>query len=77
MHHTHTCELRTLHHDECYMTQVILQLFAYKCLYPKHFHLNRGNHETINMNKMYGFEGEVAAKYSKDMMRLFTDIFQW
>jgi len=57
--------------------EVILQLFAYKCLYPKHFHLNRGNHETINMNKMYGFEGEVAAKYSKDMMRLFTDIFQW
>ncbi len=25
-------------------------------LYPKHMHLNRGNHETTNMNKMYGFE---------------------
>ena len=56
--------------------EVILLLFAFKCCYPLHFHLNRGNHETVNMNKMYGFEGEVAAKYNKDMMRLFTDIFQ-
>ena len=22
-----------------------------------------GNHESINMNQMYGFEGEVKAKY--------------
>ncbi|KAJ1470890.1 Metallo-dependent phosphatase-like protein, partial [Baffinella frigidus] len=57
--------------------ETILLLFAYKCLYPEHFHLNRGNHESVNMNKMYGFEGEVASKYSKDMMTLFTDIFQW
>jgi tetratricopeptide (TPR) repeat protein len=57
--------------------EVILLLFAYKCLYPKHLHLNRGNHETVNMNKMYGFEGEVASKYSAEMMALFTDIFQW
>ena len=60
-----------------FSVEVILLLFAYKCLYPKHLHLNRGNHETINMNKMYGFEGEVNAKYTKDFMRLFTDIFQW
>lgn len=23
-----------------------------------------GNHESINMNQMYGFTGEVTAKYS-------------
>lgn len=57
--------------------ETILLLFAYKCLYPEHFHLNRGNHESVNMNKMYGFEGEVTSKYSKEMMTLFTDIFQW
>ena len=57
--------------------EVMLALFAYKCLYPKHLHLNRGNHESVNMNKLYGFEGEVASKYSKEMMGLFTDTFQW
>ena len=30
----------------------------------------------IYVCQMYGFEGEVTAKYDKDMMRLFTDIFQ-
>ena len=59
------------------LLQVMLALFAYKCLYPKHLHLNRGNHESVNMNKLYGFEGEVASKYSKEMMGLFTDTFQW
>jgi serine/threonine-protein phosphatase 5 len=39
-------------------------------------HLTRGNHETINMNKMYGFEGEVVHKYDVDTFNLFTKIFQ-
>ena len=60
-----------------FSVEVILILFAYKCLYPAHMHLNRGNHETTQMNKMYGFEGEVVAKYGREMMALFTDIFQW
>ena len=40
--------------------EVVLTLFAFKLALPNHFHLSRGNHETINMNKMYGFEGEVS-----------------
>ena len=36
-----------------------------------------GNHESINMNQMYGFEGEVKAKYSFQMFHLFTEIFNW
>jgi len=31
----------------------------------------------VCMTHRYGFEGEVAAKYSREMMALFTDIFQW
>lgn len=30
--------------------------------FPNHLHLARGNHETRNMNKLYGFEGEVTKK---------------
>jgi serine/threonine-protein phosphatase 5 len=29
------------------------------------------------MNQMYGFEGEVRAKYSQQMWDLFTEIFNW
>ncbi|XP_016415784.1 serine/threonine-protein phosphatase 5-like [Sinocyclocheilus rhinocerous] len=48
-----------------------------KLLYPEHFHLLRGNHETDNMNQMYGFEGEVKAKYTAQMFQLFSEVFQW
>ncbi|XP_065894493.1 serine/threonine-protein phosphatase 5-like [Dysidea avara] len=57
--------------------EVILVLFGYKVLYPQHFYMARGNHESINMNQMYGFEGETKAKYSSHMFELFTEIFNW
>eukprot|EP00003_Mantamonas_plastica_P010319 TRINITY_DN1974_c0_g2_i1.p1 TRINITY_DN1974_c0_g2~~TRINITY_DN1974_c0_g2_i1.p1 ORF type:complete len:609 (-),score=206.71 TRINITY_DN1974_c0_g2_i1:584-2410(-) len=56
--------------------EVILTLLAWKLVYPDSFHLHRGNHETINMNKMYGFEGEVKAKYGQKAMSMFTEVFQ-
>ena len=37
-------------------------LFAFKVLYPNSVHLTRGNHESLNMNRIYGFEGEVKHK---------------
>jgi len=57
--------------------EVALTFFAYKLLYPKHFFLLRGNHETINMNRIYGFEGEVMHKYDATVNKLFTEVFQW
>lgn len=38
---------------------------------------SKGNHETDNMNQMYGFEGEVKAKYTAQMFQLFSEVFQW
>ena len=38
-------------------------LFAFKAWDAKCIFQTRGNHETKNMNKIYGFEGEVKAKY--------------
>ena len=40
-------------------------------------HLTRGNHESKNMNKIYGFEGEVKHKYDDTTMQLFTEVFNW
>jgi serine/threonine-protein phosphatase 5 len=57
--------------------EVVLTLLGYKCLYPEHFLLHRGNHETTNMNKMYGFEGEVHKKFSENLMDLFTECFNF
>jgi serine/threonine-protein phosphatase 5 len=58
-----------------FSVEVILTLFAYKWLYPNQLFLARGNHETDNMNKVYGFEGEVKAKFSDLMFKLFSETF--
>jgi serine/threonine-protein phosphatase 5 len=42
--------------------QVVTTLLAYKCLEPSSVYLTRGNHETVAMNRMYGFEGEVCIR---------------
>ncbi|KAI9836490.1 MAG: hypothetical protein M1838_005068 [Thelocarpon superellum] len=56
-------------------TEVALVLYAYKWLYPNAFFLNRGNHETDDMNRAYGFEGECKAKYNERVFKLFSESF--
>ncbi|EON61653.1 protein phosphatase 5 [Coniosporium apollinis CBS 100218] len=56
-------------------TEIALLLYAYKWLYPDRFFLNRGNHETDDMNRMYGFEGECRAKYNERTFKLFSESF--
>jgi serine/threonine-protein phosphatase 5 len=56
-------------------TEIALLLYAYKWLYPTKFFLNRGNHETDDMNRMYGFEGECRAKYTERIFKLFSESF--
>eukprot|EP00803_Ostreobium_quekettii_P011527 evm.model.scf_535.10 EVM.evm.TU.scf_535.10 scf_535:70266-75809(+) len=60
-----------------FSVEVILALLAFKCLYPNHFHLTRGNHESRAMNKMYGFDGEVKHKYNGTMAEIFRETFCW
>lgn len=40
-------------------------------------HLTRGNHETKHMNMMYGFDGEVTAKFDKSVLEKFRTCFNW
>ena len=56
-------------------TEIALLLYAYKWLRPEKFFLNRGNHETDDMNRVYGFEGECKAKYNEKVFRLFSETF--
>eukprot|EP01147_Barroeca_monosierra_P000596 gene595-3910_t len=60
-----------------FSVEVILTFFGFRLLYPNHFFLSRGNHETINMNQLYGFFGEVKAKYTEEFSDLFTHVFNW
>ncbi|KIH88664.1 protein phosphatase 5 [Sporothrix brasiliensis 5110] len=56
-------------------TEIALLLYANKWLRPEAFFLNRGNHETDDMNRAYGFEGECKAKYNERVFRLFSESF--
>ncbi|PIA25945.1 hypothetical protein AQUCO_10200008v1 [Aquilegia coerulea] len=55
--------------------EVILTLFAFKCMSPSAIYLARGNHESKSMNKIYGFEGEVKSKLSEAFIELFAEVF--
>ncbi|KAG2615781.1 hypothetical protein PVAP13_3NG037100 [Panicum virgatum] len=57
-----------------FSVEVILTLFAFKCLYPKAMYLARGNHESKSMNKIYGFEGEVRSKLGEKFVELFAEL---
>ncbi|KAE9374515.1 Metallo-dependent phosphatase [Stipitochalara longipes BDJ] len=56
-------------------TEIALLLYAYKWLRPGSFFINRGNHETDDMNRVYGFEGECKAKYNDRTFKLFSESF--
>jgi len=58
-----------------FSVEVIITLFSWKVCFPNHFFMSRGNHETKNLNKLYGFEGEVKAKYDMKVYDLFSETF--
>lgn len=47
-----------------FSVECILTLLGFKLLYPNHFHMTRGNHESQTMNQIYGFEGEIRGMWS-------------
>ncbi len=57
--------------------EVIVTLLGFKAACPESVYLLRGNHESKNMNQMYGFEGEVKHKYDASCMTMFQELFCW
>ena len=57
--------------------EVIMLILAMKATFPDYVHISRGNHETKSMNKVYGFEGEVRAKYTELCFDLFLEVFNY
>ena len=55
--------------------ECLITLLCFKLLYPKHFYLARGNHESKNLNKVYGFEQEVKSKYGSTIYESFVRLF--
>ncbi|KAK4535657.1 hypothetical protein CDCA_CDCA05G1682 [Cyanidium caldarium] len=56
--------------------EVIVTLLAFLVHDPRCMHLVRGNHESLNMNMIYGFQGEVRHKYTEAVFQLFEELFR-
>eukprot|EP00931_Biecheleriopsis_adriatica_P076213 TRINITY_DN49945_c0_g1_i1.p1 TRINITY_DN49945_c0_g1~~TRINITY_DN49945_c0_g1_i1.p1 ORF type:complete len:588 (+),score=153.98 TRINITY_DN49945_c0_g1_i1:77-1840(+) len=59
-----------------FSVEVALALLAMKVSSPNCVHLNRGNHEALRMNTIYGFLQEAERKYSSKIFQLFCQAFQ-
>lgn len=55
--------------------ETVITLMCIKLACPESLHMLRGNHETKNMNKVFGFLGEINHKYDVSIMNLFTRVF--
>ncbi|OEH80588.1 serine threonine protein phosphatase [Cyclospora cayetanensis] len=55
--------------------EIFLLLFAFKLQCPSSVIINRGNHESADMNEVYGFAQEVRQKYGGLLYQKFQDIF--
>ncbi|KAI8062477.1 Metallo-dependent phosphatase-like protein [Gongronella butleri] len=55
--------------------ETMLLLLCYKLKYPSNFFLLRGNHETDNVSRVYGFYDECKRRTSTKMWKTFVDVF--
>ncbi|RHY11553.1 hypothetical protein DYB36_014076, partial [Aphanomyces astaci] len=56
--------------------EVICTLLAYSLLYPQFVFLNRGNHEALMLNQVFGFADEVSKKYDADQFPALFGLFE-
>ena len=57
--------------------EVVCYLMASKVRYPESFFLVRGNHESTQVSKLYGFYDECKRRYSANLWKDFTSMFNY
>jgi len=63
-----------------YSLEVIITLFALKLRFPETVRMNRGNHESADLNLRYGFAAEIRNRYGpagKQLFDAFSEAFRW
>jgi serine/threonine-protein phosphatase PP1 catalytic subunit len=55
--------------------ETIVLLLCYKIKYPENFFMLRGNHESDNINKTYGFYDECKRRCNVKLWKKFNDLF--
>lgn len=59
-----------------FSVECMLTLIAWKCANRDFLHMTRGNHEAKQVNHIYGFKGEVQAKYKdQGVYEAFSELF--
>lgn len=59
-----------------YSFEIIFALLAMKLAVPRSVHVLRGNHETTDMNSIYGFEKQVLATYDAEVLEAVRSVFR-
>jgi serine/threonine-protein phosphatase PP1 catalytic subunit len=57
--------------------ETLSYLLALKIKYPKKIWLLRGNHETTEISRLYGFLAECGIRYSHSLWEKYTEVFRW
>jgi len=57
--------------------EVMTLLITLLVVYPDYVVLNRGNHEDMAVNRVYGFQNECTAKYDELTYGMFNEIFRY
>ena len=55
--------------------ETIVLLLCYKIKYPENFFMLRGNHESDNINRIYGFYDECKRRFNIKLWKKFNDLF--